>query len=48
MTTEEYFAISLPTQKDFKEWTRSLLARVDKAIRNAEKYLSKPQRRIGI
>ena len=40
MTAEEYFAIALPTPEDFKEWTKSFLARADKAIKNAEKYLS--------
>ena len=41
MTAEEYFAISIPTNKDFKAWTKSFFAMVDNAIRNAEKYLSK-------
>ena len=40
MTAGEYFAIALPTQKDFKKWTKSFLARADKAIKAAEKYLS--------
>ena len=40
MTAGEYFAIVLPTQKDFDEWTKSFLARADKAIKYAEKYLS--------
>ena len=44
MTAEEYFAIALPTPEDFEEWTKSFFARVDDAIRNAEKYLSKTTR----
>lgn len=43
MTAEEYFAIALPTDNDFKEWTKSFFARVDKAIRSAEKYLDLPR-----
>lgn len=41
MTAEEYFAIVFPTQKDFDKWTKSFLARADKAIKRSEKYLSK-------
>lgn len=41
MTTEEYFAIALPTPEDFEKWTRSFFARVDKAIKVADKYLLK-------
>ena len=37
---EEYFVIALPTDEDFKKWTKSFLERADKAIKNAEKYLS--------
>lgn len=40
MTAEEYFAIALPTPEDFEKWTKSFLARADKAIKTAEKYLS--------
>lgn len=40
MTAEEYFSISTPTNKDFKKWTKSFLARADRAIKDAEKYLS--------
>ena len=40
MTAEEYFAISIPTKKDFKSWTKSFFIRADKAIWCAEKYLS--------
>lgn len=40
MTAEEYFAIALPTDNDFKKWTKSFFARVDRVIRSAEKYLS--------
>ena len=39
MTAGEYFAIALPTPEDFKKWTKSFLARADKAIKNAKKYL---------
>lgn len=46
MTAEEYFAIANPTGKDFKSWTRSFFARADKAIKNAEKYLSKTTKRV--
>ena len=45
MTAGEYFAIVLPTQKDFKKWTKSFLARADKAIKAAEKYLSETTKR---
>lgn len=41
MTAEEYFAISNPTNKDFKAWTKSFFTRVDRAIKRSEKYLSK-------
>lgn len=41
MTEEEYFAIALPTPENFNEWTKSFFARADKAIKGAEKYLSK-------
>lgn len=41
MTAEEYFAIAIPTNNDFKVWTKSFFARVDEAIKRAEKYLSK-------
>lgn len=41
MSAEEYFAIANPTNKDFKAWTKSFLARADKAINRSEKYLSK-------
>ena len=46
MSAEEYFAKSIPTNKDFKAWTRSFLARAYKAIKNAEKYLSKTTKRV--
>ena len=39
MNAEEYFTISIPTNKDFEKWTKSFLARADKAIKAAEKYL---------
>lgn len=39
MTAEEYFAIALPTDEDFKRWTKSFFARVDKVIKNVDKYL---------
>lgn len=39
MTAEEYFAMPIPTDKDFKAWTKSFFARVDKAINDADKYL---------
>ena len=29
MTSEEYFAIAIPTDADFREWTRSFFARID-------------------
>lgn len=41
MTAEEYFAKSIPTNKDFKAWTKSFFARIDRAIKRSEKYLSK-------
>lgn len=41
MTAEGYFAIALPTPEDFKKWTKSFLAMADKAIKNAERHLSK-------
>jgi hypothetical protein len=41
MTAEEYFAIAIPTNNDFKTWTKSFFTRVDKAIKRSEKYLSK-------
>ena len=40
MTAKEYFAIAVPTNQDFKRWTKSFFARADDAIRTAEKYLS--------
>ena len=40
MTAGEYFAITIPTNKDFKKWTKSFLARADKAIKAAERYFS--------
>lgn len=40
MSAEEYFAKSIPTNKDFKAWTKSFFARVDNAIKNAERHLS--------
>lgn len=39
MTAEEYFAIALPTDEDFKKWTKSFFARVDRAIKATEKCL---------
>ena len=40
MTAGEYFAIANPTNKDFKAWTKSFFARIDRAIKRSEKYLS--------
>ena len=40
MTAGEYFAIANPTDKDFRAWTKSFLARADKSIKAANKYLS--------
>lgn len=39
MTASEYFSIALPTDEDFKAWTKSLFARADRANRRfAKKY----------
>ena len=40
MTAEEYYAIADPTNKDHEAWTRSFFARIDRAIKRSEKYLS--------
>ena len=37
MTASEYFSIVLPTDKDFKAWTKSLFARADRANRKFAK-----------
>lgn len=37
MTAEEYFAIALPTDADFKAWTKSLFARAERLMRRAAK-----------
>ena len=37
MTAGEYFSIALPTDKDFKAWTKSLFARADRANRRFAK-----------
>lgn len=37
MSAEEYFSIALPTDADFKAWTRSLFARADRANRRFAK-----------
>lgn len=48
MSTEEYFAIINPTDKDFRAWTKSFFARADKAIECAENIFRKSQKRINI
>ena len=37
MTASQYFSKTIPTDKDFKAWTKSLFARADRANRRFAK-----------